>query len=66
MSRFIANRADIDADTLAKFERSWGHTGGNCQAAILDCDSKRIVSWHKTRRAAQSAFSRHANSFAVR
>jgi hypothetical protein len=64
MARAVFTRDEIPADILAKFERSWGHTGGDCEAAIID--GTRIVSWHKTRRAAGSALSRHNATFSVR
>jgi hypothetical protein len=64
MTRTVVAREEIPAEVIAKFERSWGHTGGQCEAAIVDGD--RIVSWHKTRKAAQSAYNRHINTVPVR
>lgn len=64
MTRTATARDNIPADVLAKFERNWGHTGGDAQAAIID--EQRIVSWHKTVKAAQSALSRYNNTRPVR
>jgi hypothetical protein len=56
MTRTVATREEIPAATLAKFERSWGHTGGDSEAALID--GERIVSWHKNLKAAKSALSK--------
>lgn len=57
MTRTAVSREKIPSEVLAKFERSWGHTGGDNESAILEGD--RIVSWHKTRKSAQSSLSKY-------
>ena len=64
MDRTVLNREEIPAEVLATFERSWGHTGGDREAVIMD--GSRIVSWHKTRKSAQSALWRYNMTRPVR